>query len=84
MRITVEIPDELVPLLGATDELPRQFLEAFAVVAYRAEKISRRQAGLILGMDRWQTESFLTKRDAQHSYTPADWSLESLARLAHK
>jgi len=86
MRVTLEIPDQLLPLLGATDELPRRFLEAFTAVAYRTERISRYQAGLILGMDRWQTESFLTEHEAQRSYTLADWILdeESLARLAGK
>lgn len=86
MRITVEIPDELVPLFGVPDELPRQFLEAFTAAAYRTEKISRHQAGLILGVDRWQTESFLTEHGAQRSYAPTDWCLdkESLARLAGK
>ena len=86
MRITFEIPDELARLLGTTTELPRQFLEALTAVAYRTEKISRHQAGLILGMDRWQAESFLTEREGQRSYTLADWNLdkESLARLVGK
>jgi len=76
MRITVEIPDELARLLGTTTELPRRFLEALTAVAYRTEKTSRHQAGLILGMDRWQAELFLTEREAHRPYALADWNLD--------
>ena len=76
MRITFDIPDELVRLLGETTELPRQFLEALTAMAYRTEKISRHQVGLILRMDRWQTESFLAEHEAQRPYTLADWNLD--------
>jgi hypothetical protein len=35
MQITVELPDEVAKSLGAEPELPRQFLEAYAIEGYR-------------------------------------------------
>lgn len=76
MQITVQLPDEVARLLGTAAELPRKFLEAYAAEGYRTEKLSRHQVGQILGMDRWQTESFLTEHEAQRPYSLADWNLD--------
>jgi len=76
MQITVQLPDEIARLLGTASELPRKFLEAYAAEGYRTEKLSRHQVGQILGMDRWQTESFLAEHEAQRPYSLADWNLD--------
>jgi len=76
MQITVQLPDEVARLLGTAAELPRQLLEAYAVEGYRTEKLSRHQVGQILGMDRWQTETFLAEHEAQRPYSLADWNLD--------
>jgi len=76
MQITVQLPDEVARLLGTAAELPRMFLEAYVAEGYRTEKLSRHQVGQILGMDRWQTESFLAEHEAQRPYSLADWNLD--------
>lgn len=86
MQITVQVPDDIARLMGAATELPRQLLEAYAAEAYRTEKLSLHQVGQLLGMDRWQAESFLAQREAQRPYSLADWDLDrkSLAALVVK
>ena len=76
MQITVQLPDDIARLLGTAAELPRKLLEAYAAEGYRTEKLSRHQVGQILGMDRWQTESFLAEHEAQRPYSLADWNLD--------
>jgi hypothetical protein len=61
---SVEIPDEVAAQLPGHDAMSRELLEAFAAEAYRSERLSRRQVGLLLGLDRWKTEQFLSKRSA--------------------
>jgi len=79
MLVTVEIPDELAAQLPKGNEMSRELLEAYAAEAYWKEKISRRQVGLILGLDRWKTEEFLTGRGANRIYTVEDYKLETVA-----
>jgi hypothetical protein len=76
MQIVVQIPDELVSQLSNQESLPREFLEAYAAEAYRSERLSRRQVGQLLGLDRWKTEEFLANHDAQRPFTSADYELE--------
>lgn len=76
MQVTVEIPDELAGQLPAAADISRDLLEAYAAEAYRAEILSRRQVGLLLGLDRWQAEGFLSKRKAERPFTSADFQLE--------
>ena len=86
MQITIQLPDEVARLLGTSAELPRKFLEAYAAEAYRTEKISRHQVGRMLGLDRWQTEEFLARHEAQRPYSLADWEVDrkSLEGLGQK
>lgn len=65
MQVTIEIPDAVVAQLklnGGT--MSRELLEAFAVEAYRSEKLSRGQVSELLGLNFWETEEFLRKRGA--------------------
>jgi hypothetical protein len=76
MQVTVDIPDELANQLPSGKAMSRELLEAYAAEAYRTERLSRRQVGLLLGLDRWKTEKFLSSRDADRPFTSADFNLE--------
>ena len=86
MQITIEIPDALAPHLPSREAMSRELLEAYAADAYRMEKLSRHQVSELLGLDYWQTEDFLTARDAKRPYTLADLDVDrrSLATLPSK
>jgi hypothetical protein len=76
MRVTVEIPDEMAAQLPSDKTLARELIEAYAAVAYLSDRLSRRQVGLLLGLDRWQTEEFLVRQNANRPFTSADFALE--------
>jgi len=76
MQVTVEIPDALVEQLPSREAMSRELLEAFAAEAYRKERLSRHQVGLLLRLDRWKTEEFLASRGADRPFTSSDFSLE--------
>jgi hypothetical protein len=76
MLVTVEIPDEVAAQLPKGNEMSRELLEAYTSEAYWREKISRRQVGLILRLDRWETDEFLTERGANRFYNAEDFKLE--------
>jgi len=79
--IEISVPDSLLAALGADPEsLSRQALEALAAQAYRAGKITHRQVGEILGLDRWQTDAFLKNSQAQRAGETAEFASD-LARL---
>ena len=86
MQVTIELPEKIAEHLGSKTEISRQVLEAYAAEAYRTEKLSRYQVGQLLELDRWQTEEFLAKHNAQRPYTLADWEIDrqSLRKLAAK
>jgi len=76
MRITIEMPDEIAKSLGPERGLPRQLLEAYAIEGYRTEKLTRKQVGQLLGLDRWKAEEFLAEHGATLPYSLADWELD--------
>jgi hypothetical protein len=80
MQVVVQIPDELAAQLSNLESLPREFLEAYAAEAYRCERLSRRQVGQLLGLDRWKTEEFLANHHADRPFTSADYELEQSTR----
>ena len=86
MEITVQLPDDLAKQLGDIANMPRQFLEAFAIESYRSEKITRHQLSQLLGLDYWQTDAFLAEHKAKHPYTLADLEVDraSLRKLDEK
>ena len=86
MEVTVQMPDEVAKQLGETASMPRKFLEAFAAEGYRSQTLSRHQVSQLLQLDYWQTEDFLTKREAKRLYTLADLEVDrkSLAGLGSK
>ena len=76
MHILVEIPDSAAGLFEDQKSISRELLEAYAIRAYQAEGLTRRQVGLLLGLDRWQTEQFLTERNALRPFDAEDFELE--------
>ncbi|HAB17720.1 MAG TPA: UPF0175 family protein [Verrucomicrobiota bacterium] len=76
MEITLQIPEKFGFLLPKREAISREFLEAYAADAYRNERLSRHQVGQLLGLDRWQTEDFLARRQAQRPFGAEDMDLE--------
>ena len=69
MQITVQLPDDLVqhPNPG------REALESLAIEGYRAGTLSHFQASQVLGMSRFEFDSFLKERHIDdHAYDAHD------------
>lgn len=73
MQVTVELPDQIARQWGQTpDAVSRHVLEDAAIEGYRAGRLSHRQVGEMLGLDYWQTETFLQARGVPVNYSAAD------------
>ncbi len=73
IEISIQLPDKLAGSIGATPSLRSQrVLENTAIEEYRGGRISQRQVGEILGLDYWQTETFLAERKVPMPYDLAD------------
>lgn len=74
MRITLDLPDDLVEVLRAKwQDLPRAALESLAVEAYRSETLTAAQLRLLLRFDtRMQVDAFLKAHDV-FDFTAADF-----------
>lgn len=74
MNVAIEIPDDVGRELGAhASEVSRAVLQAVAVEAYRAGRITPAQVQQMLGLrSRWETEAFLRHAEAYHDYTMDD------------
>jgi len=73
MQVTFEMPDQVARHWGETPAaVGRHVLEDAAIEGYRAGRLTQRQVGAILGLDYWQTETFLSQRAVPVNYSPAD------------
>jgi predicted HTH domain antitoxin len=73
MQVTVELPDQVARQWGETpDAIGRHVVEDAAIEGYRGGRITHRQVGEMLGLDYWQTESFLNHRGVPLNYSAAD------------
>ena len=74
MQITLELPEDIAADLAAKGEdLSRTALEAFALEAYRAQKLSTAQLKRVLGYQtRVQVHAFLKAHGVYLHYTVAD------------
>lgn len=73
MQVTMEMPDQVARQWGETpDAVGRQVMENAAIEGYRSGRLSHRQVGEMLGLDYWQTETFLKERDVPVNYSAAD------------
>lgn len=73
MQVTVEMPDQIARQWGDTPAaVGQRVLEDAAIEGYRAGRLSQRQVGHLLGLDYWQTESFLQQRGVLLNYSFSD------------
>jgi len=73
VEVTVKLPDNVARSLGETpDAISRHLLEHVAMDGYRAGRLSHRQVGAMLGLDYWETETFLKEHGVPLNYTLAD------------
>ena len=73
MQITIDIPDDIASqLLQNIADLPRRTLESLMVQAYRDALLTPIEVGKILGLDRWQVETFLHQNQAYLHYDELD------------
>ena len=73
MQVTVEMPDQVARQWGETpDAVGRHVMEDAAIEGYRAGRLTQRQVGAMLGLDYWQTETFLNERGVPLNYSAAD------------
>ena len=85
MRLTVEIPDDLVGLLSASGgDLARRALEAFALEEYKSGRLTEDGLRRLLGFGtRYQLDGFLKAHNVWVEYTLEDFrrEVDSLDRL---
>jgi len=73
MQVTVKMPDQVARQWGETpDAVGRHVMEDAAIEGYRAGRLSHRQVGEMLGLDYWQTETFLKERGVPVNYSAED------------
>lgn len=73
VEVTIQLPDTLAQMFGATPEArSRRLAEDAAIEEYRAGRLSQRQVGEMLGMDYWQVERFLAERKVSLNYSLGD------------
>jgi predicted HTH domain antitoxin len=73
MNLILDIPDELAERLSAGGAIERQALEALAVEAYRAGRLSKPELRRLLGFGTRATlDGFLKARGVLEPYDQAD------------
>lgn len=74
MHITITIPDDIAQrLTQQVNDLSGFAVEAIALEAYRAERITSAEVGRILQLEsRWDVDAFLKQAGAYLHYTDTD------------
>ncbi len=83
MKITVELPDDLVQ----HSDPGREALEALAIAGYRSGELSHYQARQLLGLSRFEFDGFLKERKIyDHAYGIEDLErdVETMRQLEAK
>ncbi|MBL8230631.1 MAG: UPF0175 family protein [Bryobacterales bacterium] len=75
MDVTFRIPDDIAR--GMAGDLSRRALEAFALEEYKAERITKAQLRVLLGLERMELDGFLKAHDVYEGFT-----LEEIERQA--
>ncbi len=77
ITVTVEIPEDLATILSSGgQDLSRAALEALAVEAYRAKRLSDAQFRRILGLSRFEADALLKAHGVWLDYTLDDFERE--------
>jgi len=70
MNITVSIPNDLAERLGGEAGLPRVILEALALEAYRAGRLTKTEIRRVLGFEtRYELDGFLKAHGVYEDFT---------------
>jgi predicted HTH domain antitoxin len=73
MDVVVSMPDPVARQWGETPQaIGRHVVEDAVIERYRTGRLSHRQVGEALGLDYWQTESFLGARGVPLNYSAGD------------
>jgi predicted HTH domain antitoxin len=73
MDIVVSMPDPVARQWGETPQaIGRHVIEDAVIERYRTGRLSHRQIGEALGLDYWQTETFLAARGVPLNYSATD------------
>jgi hypothetical protein len=79
MQVTMDMPDQVARQWGETPgAVGRHVMEDAAVEGYRAGRLTQRQVGAMLGLDYWETETFLSERAVPLNYSPADLAADNV------
>lgn len=77
MDVTIQIPDELAPRLGAAADLPRRALEALAIEEFRLGRITQAELRRFLGVaTRHKLDGILKAHGLYTPYAPGDLEQE--------
>jgi hypothetical protein len=80
MQITMELPDAIARQLGNTPSaVSRHVLENAAIEGYRCGRLSHLQVGAMLGLDYWETETFLGEHQVPLNYSPEELADDGVA-----
>jgi hypothetical protein len=72
------MPDQVARQWGETpDRVGRHVVEDAAIEGYRAGRRTQRQVGAMLGLDYWQTETFLSDRTVPLNYSATDLAADN-------
>ena len=73
MDVVVSMPDPVARQWGDTPQaIGRHVVEDAVIERYRGGRLSHRQVGEALGLNYWQTETFLNERGVPLNYSAAD------------
>jgi predicted HTH domain antitoxin len=73
MDVVVSMPDPGARQWGDTPQtIGRHVVEDAVIERYRTGRLSHRQVGEALGLNYWQTETFLRERGVPLNYSVAD------------
>lgn len=87
MDVVVNMPDPIARQWGDTPQaIARHVVEDAVIERYRTGRLSHRQVGEALGLDYWQTETFLAERGVPLNYSAADLEADETAldKLFHR
>jgi predicted HTH domain antitoxin len=87
MDVVVNMPDPIARQWGDTPQaIGRHVVEDAVIERYRTGRLSHRQVGEALGLDYWQTETFLAERGVPLNYSAADLEADETAldKLFHR
>lgn len=85
--ISIEVPDELMELLGSEDEIIREAKQALVLDLVRKGRISKAKAAELLDINLWDMPEFLSRYKIpwfDYSREQLEKDLETLHKLEKK